>query len=237
MAQIKKKLKPGQAIIKAKTDRVAAIDKDGNIIGTPIPFNEVMIDPVGGTPGDVLTKKGGGGYWWQPVPKELPTGGIEGQVLVKGENGPEWATLIESPIEDVTGDLITMADELLNLLGVDDVIAFTALKYPNNIFEVILYIYINDVNIDLVPASGNRPIINISKPRPGSNVHMLPSVDDAIGGYGVLGDPYFEMSIDAELVNYSANIPSVIKLNNENESSIQLYVDHVFSYHGYFYIS
>ena len=65
MAIIKRTPRPGQLIRGAKTDNVAAIDKDGNIIGTSIPYDKVMIDPVGGQVGDVLTKRNGGGYSWQ----------------------------------------------------------------------------------------------------------------------------------------------------------------------------
>ena len=57
MAIIKRTPRPGQLIRGAKTDNVAAIDKDGNIIGTAIPYDKVMIDPVGGQVGDVLTDK------------------------------------------------------------------------------------------------------------------------------------------------------------------------------------
>lgn len=154
MAQIKKKLKPGQAIIKAKTGNVAALDKDGNIIGTPIQFDEVMIDPVGGSQGDVLTKRNGGGYSWQPVPKEIPE--IDesdvGDILYAGENGPYWG-LVPGYIEDLTEELeydtdfdtwIDTNSEIINNL------AYQFLKIGDFQYHLTLRLQVSD-DVNLVP--------------------------------------------------------------------------------------
>lgn len=88
MAQIKNIKKPGEQIRGADVG-FAGLDKNGNMVGTGITEDDLFKLPEGAQTGDVLAWGGETGAEWRP---HYPDGGNEGDVLTKGETGPEWTT-------------------------------------------------------------------------------------------------------------------------------------------------
>jgi hypothetical protein len=217
MAQIKKIVKPGDLIRGAKTG-LAALDKDGLVKSFPIPPNStgkyLGID-VSNNPG------------WFNVPSVPAWDPLsdQGKVLVIGSNGPEWVEM-ETPIEDVTGELVTLNDafnqDLIQNLNEYE-LDFVAYKLRNGVIKVYFMLHVIDGEIEI--------LTNTSK-----NFLTINSTDSYMIGLGTTldnpcmlqGDPTFLNSFGVyETIKNPTN--TTITIFNDNEFSIY------FSSTGYYF--